>query len=90
VKRDCDKIGYCCFSSEDQNCSGVPRELDLRTLPPPQRHALIFEVWADLKSGEAMRIINDHDPKPIIINFKRNMAAPSRGIMKSRVQSHGA
>ena len=44
--------------------------LDLRPLPPPQRHAKIFETWNSLESGEAMKIINDHDPKPLRYQFE--------------------
>lgn len=67
VKRDCDKIGYCCFTPGDQ-CPTV--ELDLRPLPPRQRHQLIFDTWRSLTPGSALRIINDHDPKPLYYQFE--------------------
>ena len=67
VKRDCDKIGYCCFTPQDLVAT---TELDLRPLPPPQRHKQIFEMWGALPSGGILRIINDHDPKPIYYQFE--------------------
>lgn len=41
------------------------RELDLREIPPPERHSTIFEAVEDLESGEALAIINDHEPTPL-------------------------
>lgn len=67
VKKDCNKIGYCCFTPQDQ-CKTV--DLDLRTLPPPQRHKQIFDTWRSLKNCESLRITNDHDPKPLYYQFE--------------------
>ena len=44
--------------------------LDLRPLPPPKRHQRIFETWDSLEPGETLRIINDHDPKPLYYQFE--------------------
>ncbi|MDG5813946.1 DUF438 domain-containing protein [Chitinispirillales bacterium ANBcel5] len=67
VKEACDKIGYCCFKPQDQ----VPfQDLDLRPLPPRERHDLIFEQWGALPSGGVLRITNDHDPKPLYYQFQ--------------------
>lgn len=40
-------------------------ELDVRDLPPAQRHRRIFEVLDALVPGETLRLVNDHDPKPL-------------------------
>ena len=40
-------------------------ELDLRSIMPFERHDLIFQKWEALKPGETLKIINDHDPKPL-------------------------
>ena len=40
-------------------------ELDVRTLPPGERHEIIFSRLDDLAVGEALVILNDHDPKPL-------------------------
>jgi uncharacterized protein (DUF2249 family) len=44
--------------------------LDIRPLPPAQRHALIFQRFAELLTGESFSLINDHDPKPLYYQFK--------------------
>jgi uncharacterized protein (DUF2249 family) len=45
-------------------------ELDLSSLIPPERHKLIFQNWDKLKAGETLKIINDHDPKPLYYYFQ--------------------
>ena len=45
--------------------------LDLRDLPPAERHPKIFEAFDAVDSGEALTIINDQDPRP----FYYEMAA---------------
>lgn len=40
-------------------------ELDVRTIPPREKHPRIFQILSALKSGESLRITNDHDPKPL-------------------------
>ena len=44
--------------------------LDIRPLPPAQRHPLVFQRFANLRPGEAFVLINDHDPKPLYYQFK--------------------
>lgn len=46
------------------------KTLDLRGMPPFERHSKIFEIWNSLKEGETLRIINDHDPKPLYYQFE--------------------
>jgi len=48
----------------------VQQTIDVRQIPPPQRHPLIFNTFAALKVGESFRLINDHDPKPLFYQFK--------------------
>ena len=45
-------------------------ELDLRKIMPFERHELIFQKWDALKPGETLKIINDHDPKPLHYQFE--------------------
>ncbi len=40
-------------------------ELNVTLLPPPQKHPTIFRHFDELQPGEAFRILNDHDPKPL-------------------------
>ena len=44
--------------------------LDLRDVPPSQRHPMIRDAFADLDSGEALSIVNDHEPKPLFYEFQ--------------------
>jgi uncharacterized protein (DUF2249 family) len=39
--------------------------LDVREVPPPARHPKIFAALDGLQSGERVRLVNDHDPKPL-------------------------
>jgi uncharacterized protein (DUF2249 family) len=45
--------------------------IDVRTVPPPQRHPLIFGTFDALAPGEAFEIRNDHDPLPLYFQFER-------------------
>jgi len=40
-------------------------EIDVRDLPPKERHPEIMDAFESLDSGEALTLINDHDPKPL-------------------------
>jgi uncharacterized protein (DUF2249 family) len=40
-------------------------ELDVRPIPPRDKHPSIFGMFDSLAPGEAMILINDHDPKPL-------------------------
>lgn len=40
-------------------------ELDVRTLPPPKKHSTIHELLEGLTPGDTLRIVNDHDPRPL-------------------------
>ncbi len=44
--------------------------LDVRQLPPPQRHTLIFDSYEKLNGGEGFILVNDHDPKPLYYQFQ--------------------
>ncbi len=44
--------------------------LDIRPLPPMQRHPLIFDQFEALAPGEWFILINDHDPKPLFYQFQ--------------------
>lgn len=45
-------------------------ELDVRTIPPRERHPRIFALFDGLKPGEAFVLVNDHDPKPLFYQFQ--------------------
>jgi uncharacterized protein (DUF2249 family) len=48
----------------DGNVTEV-KTLDVREVTPRERHPLIFQSIDDLKPGTALRLVNDHDPKPL-------------------------
>ena len=43
--------------------------IDVRQIPGPQRHPLIFHTFETLQPGEALELINDHDPFPLRDQF---------------------
>jgi uncharacterized protein (DUF2249 family) len=45
-------------------------QIDVRDLPPRQRHPKIHDAFDDLDSGEALTLVNDHDPKPLFYEFQ--------------------
>lgn len=46
------------------------RELDVRGLPKPEKHPTIFKAYADLAVGEALVLVNDHDPRHLRDEFE--------------------
>jgi uncharacterized protein (DUF2249 family) len=59
--------------------------LDVRTIAPRDRHPLIFSTFAALGLGEAMELINDHDPRPLYHQFQ----AQSPGTFSWRYLAEG-
>jgi len=45
--------------------STPPLELDVRVIPPREKHPTIFRAFDALASGQSMVIVNDHDPRPL-------------------------
>jgi uncharacterized protein (DUF2249 family) len=45
-------------------------ELDVRDLPPQERHPKIHDAFAELDSGETLTLVNDHDPKPLFYEMQ--------------------
>ena len=43
--------------------------IDVRQIPPPQRHPTIFQTFDGLTLGQSFILINDHDPKPLYYQF---------------------
>ncbi|MCM2288322.1 MAG: DUF2249 domain-containing protein [Sulfuritalea sp.] len=44
--------------------------VDVRTIAPRERHPLIFGTFDRLAAGEALLLVNDHDPKPLFYQFQ--------------------
>ena len=45
-------------------------ELDVRPIPPREKHPTIFRTFDALTPGQEMVIINDHDPRPLRYQFQ--------------------
>lgn len=44
--------------------------IDLRSIAPRERHALIFARFDALQPGQALELANDHDPRPLRAQFE--------------------
>lgn len=44
--------------------------VDVRPLPPREKHPLIFSTFDALPSGGKMLLVNDHDPMPLKYQFQ--------------------
>ncbi|SDR42397.1 DUF2249 domain-containing protein [Natronobacterium texcoconense] len=44
--------------------------LDVRDIPPVNRHPTIHEKFEELEPGETLTIVNDHEPKPLFYEFQ--------------------
>ncbi|MFB6302368.1 MAG: DUF2249 domain-containing protein [Haloferacaceae archaeon] len=51
------------------------RTLDVRDIPPAQRHTRIFDVFDDLEGGDRLVLINDHEPKPLFYEMRAEVDA---------------
>ena len=49
--------------------------LDVRDVPPAERHQQIHDAFAALSSGETLAIVNDHDPKPLFYELRAEVDA---------------
>jgi uncharacterized protein (DUF2249 family) len=48
--------------------------IDVRVIPPFERHGLIFGTFDRLNSGDSFLIVNDHDPRPLSHQFEARYA----------------
>lgn len=51
----------------------LDRTVDVREIAPRERHPLIFSTFNGLRGGEAMTLVNDHDPKPLYYQFQAEL-----------------
>lgn len=47
--------------------------LDVRDIEPSRRHDLIHERFAALDPGDALEIVNDHEPKPLFYEMREDV-----------------
>ena len=44
--------------------------IDLRPIAPRERHALILAQFDALQPGQALELVNDHDPQALRVQFE--------------------
>lgn len=59
--------------------------LDVREMPPRERHATIFSRFDKLPVGDVLRLVNDHDPAPL----RYQMLAERAGQMEWDYEEQG-
>lgn len=47
--------------------------LDVRQMPPWERHPAILAAFDQLAPGQSLVLINDHEPKPLYYQFAAEM-----------------
>ncbi len=47
-----------------------PAELDVRVIPPREKHPTIFRTFEELPVGTSFDLVNDHDPFPLRYQFE--------------------
>ncbi|EGL83295.1 Protein of unknown function DUF2249 [Caldalkalibacillus thermarum TA2.A1] len=50
--------------------SNIVAQIDVRPIPPRDKHPAIFRMFDELDPGKEMELINDHDPKPLFYQFQ--------------------
>jgi uncharacterized protein (DUF2249 family) len=60
-----EKLTFLTERGQKQMAETTEIDLDVRELIPRERHSTIFARFDALDPGETLRLINDHDPKPL-------------------------
>jgi uncharacterized protein (DUF2249 family) len=47
--------------------------IDVRAIPPRERHSLIFGTLRTLPVNDALELVNDHDPRPLYHQLQAEM-----------------
>ncbi|HEY9899197.1 MAG TPA: DUF2249 domain-containing protein [Pantanalinema sp.] len=47
-----------------------PVVVDVRPIPPREKHPAIFGTFDGLASGESLILVNDHSPTPLLYQFQ--------------------
>ncbi len=50
------------------------KQLDIRSLPPKDRHPRILQTFASLEEGSDFVLTSDHDPRPLLYQFQAEQA----------------
>ena len=55
--------------------SDATQVLDVRVIPPRDKHPTIFRMFDALTSGQVLQLVNDHDPMPL--NYQLQAERPN-------------
>lgn len=64
------------------------RDLDLRSVPHPQRHSTVFYAFDNLAQGESFFIVNDHDPQPLRFQIEEARPGEMSWTYEQRAPEH--
>lgn len=59
---------------DDSDQDNIEVVLDVRSMPPSERHEKIFTTYENLEQGTTFLLVNDHDPKPLRYQFEAEHA----------------
>ena len=48
--------------------------IEAQKIPGPERHGFIFQSYENLEGGQALVIVNNHDPVPLLRQFEQKHA----------------
>jgi len=57
-----------------QTSNPIKTTIDVRFIPPRERHPLIFQTFDALQPGELFLLVNDHAPTPLYYQFLHERA----------------
>ncbi len=57
-------------TAEQPSGTAAAGQLDVRVIPPREKHATIFKTFGALQPDESFVLINDHDPVPLRYQFE--------------------
>jgi uncharacterized protein (DUF2249 family) len=43
--------------------------VDIGTVDPHERHSMVFDTFAKLAPGQALELVSDHNPEPLLEEF---------------------
>lgn len=43
--------------------------VDVGTVDPHERHTMVFQTFATLAPGQALELVSDHNPEPLLEQF---------------------
>ncbi len=63
--------------------------IDVRVLSPPARHARILEIFSEMPPGQALLVVNDHEPVHLVQFMKHERSDFDSGSYKAYERSPG-